>query len=490
MQKDGVQRRAELVGHVRQQVALSAQIVDQSRVLQGRTRQGRERAQQAEVSFRQQRSHPARVHVQEAELPPGGADGRAEHRAQPEIEDARARAEILAPDDVRDRDHLAGAQHAVGDGPRDAQGRARAGATHCRHARLGARVAEEDEAALGTGEQQRLVESVLEQSVRIALPRQPLGRLGERLDVRKRPALERLHVFLDLLDLAQVGGRAQPLEDHAGAAKGAGRLHQVPAIQLQQAGDAVDAGQLQCCSRALQRLPCRSLRGGGGGPVAARARGEGEDAPEIASLDQAAGIAGELERLRCAHGGRFRVAQKQVELGEPPLGFEDLVARPDPVGDFQRLPVELAGRRGIPFPRRDFAEVAAHHRLDARVPTRAPDLGQRAGEQLPGPGRVAPLAVEETQVVQVVELLLERLAALPGQLLPGLQGAVPIAGEVARDAQIVPGERLLAFVAEDPVDLQSAGGLPGRAVVAGLDAVRGAQPREGVGRWGRPGSPQ
>jgi len=213
---------------------------------------------------------------------------------------------------------------------------------------LGARVAEEDEAALGTREQQSLVESVLEQGVRIALPRQSLRRLGERLDVRERPALERLHVFLDALDLAQVGGRSQPLEDHAGAPKDARRLQPVPrSSSSRQATQSTRAAPV-----LLPPAPATPV------PSAARRRprprrhgraSTGRGCARGCLARPGCRIGGELERLRCAHGGRFRIAQQQIELGEPPLGFEDLVAGPDAASDVQRLPVGSRAAAGSPL---------------------------------------------------------------------------------------------------------------------------------------------
>src|SRR5207302_1083064 len=114
----------------------------------------------------------------------------------------------------------------------------------------------------------------------------------------------------------------------------------------------------------------------------------------------------------------------QVELGQPPLGLEQLVAGSDPARDLHGLPVQrLLGRR-IPLPGCDLAEVAAHHGLDPRVTARMPDPRQRAVEQLPRARPVAALAVEEPEVVQVEQLFLEGLFLLAAQFFPGLERAI------------------------------------------------------------------
>src|SRR5207248_2423396 len=115
-----------------------------------------------------------------------------------------------------------------------------------------------------------------------------------------------------------------------------------------------------------------------------------------------------------------------------------------------------------------------------RVTTGLRDLRQRPLEQLPGPGRIAALAVEGTQIVEEEQLLLGRLALLP-QLLPGLERAVPVARQIAGGAEIVPGDRLLALVPERAVELQRAPRLASRSVILHQVPVRRAETGSRVG---------
>ena len=467
--------------HVGEQFALVAKVVDQAGVLQRRPGEGGEGAEQAEVLLREQRSHPPGIDVKDAELPATRADGRAQHRAQPQVEDAPPGAQLLATDDVCHRDHLTGAQHPLGDRPGNAQRRIRGGAAHRGHARLAARVLEEDETALGAREEKRLVESVLEQGLWVALSSQALRRLGEGLHMREGSALQRLDVLVQPLDLVQVGRRAQLLEDGAGTAQSGGGLHRLAAIEIEQAGDAVDAGQLQPGAGAFEHLARRAKGRGEGRRVATRTGCESENAPEIALLDLVPKLGRELERLRRARAPPRGVAHQQIELRQPPLGLEQFVPGADPAGDLHRLPIQRLGGRRISFAHGDLSEVAAHGRLDARMAAGPLDLRQGAGEQLARPRPVAALAVEEPEVVQGEQLLLERLLLLPAQLFPGLEGPIPLAREVPGDAEIVPGDRLLAPVAEGAVELDRTRRGPGGSVMRSPQPPGSAQPGQGVG---------
>src|SRR5256886_2550471 len=156
-------------------------------------------------------------------------------------------------------------------------------------------------------------------------------------------------------------------------------------------------------------------------------------------------------------------------------------AASDPARDLHGLAVQRLRGRGIPLPGRDLAEVAAHHGLDPRVTARMPDPRQRAVEQLPRARPVAALAVEEPEVVQVEQLFLEGLFLLAAQFFPGLERAIPLTREVVGDAEIVPGDGLLAIVAQGAVELHRARRRPGGALMVSPQPERGAQARESVG---------
>ncbi len=454
--------------HVREQLALAVEILDQPRALQRRPDQRCERVQEPEVPLGEKGSHPARVDVEHAQLPPSAADGRAQDRAQPEVEDALAVAQLLAGDDVRHCHHLAGAQHAIGHRARNAQRGAGVGAAHRDGPRLNLALGEEDEAALRAGEQQRFVESLLEQRGVVALRRQPLRRLSERLDVGEGLALQRLDVLLQPLHLAQLGGRSQLLEDAAGAAQERARLDRLAPVEFDQAGDAIDAGQRQRGAGAFQALSRRLHRRGRRRSVGLGPRGQREHAVEVPLLHQVSRFDRQPQCLGGAQPARARIALQQIQ------------ARADALGDGPRLPVECRSRGRVCFSRRDVAQVAAHHRLDARVPAGALDAGERAPEHLPGARRVAALAVEEAEVVEREQLLLQRAALLFTELLPSLERAVPFAGQVARHAQIVPGDGLLPLVAQDAVEVERSLRLAGRAVVARQQPVGGSEARERI----------
>src|SRR2546422_6808661 len=110
-----------------------------------------------------------------------------------------------------------------------------------------------------------------------------------------------------------------------------------------------------------------------------------------------------------------------------------------------------------------------------------PDPRQRAVEQLPRARPVAALAVEEPEVVQVEQLFLEGLFLLAAQFFPGLERAIPLTREVVGDAEIVPGDGLLAIVAQGAVELHRARRRPGGALMVSPQPERGAQARESVG---------
>ncbi len=460
--------------HVREQLALALEIGDEPRVLERRTGHCGEGAEQLEVPARERRSDAARIDVEQAELVVGELDRRAKHRAQAKIEDALLRAELVAPDDVGHRDRLAGVEHAPRDALRDAQRRSWLGAAHRRNARLSGGLAQQDEAALGAGQHQRLIEHFLEQGGLVAVPGEVLGRARQRIDLRDRAALQRIQLALDRFHLAEVGRGPQAFELRPRAPQRRAGVEEIPGVEIEEALDAVEAGELELRAGAFQDGACplgeltRSWR------IAARPRDQREDTAKVPLLDLVAAAHRQLERGRGLRSGRGRHAPEQLQLAQPAQRLHFLVEGVQLSRALQRLAVQRLGCGQVSLACQGFAQVAADHRLQPRVARGAPDLVERLPQQIARAREVSALPVEVGEIVQRHQLLRDRLRPL-AQAFPGLERPVPVAGCVARHAQVVPGDRFLALIAEPAIQLDRGRRLAGGAIVVGEQTVGGAE---------------